>query len=326
MKQIVLLRYPQAAPDPADFALRDAPDPVPAEGEALVEVSHLSMDPFPRMRMRADARVGPPMALGACVEGRGIGRVRVSRSPLLAPGDLVAGELGWREQAALPAAALHKLDAALGPDEQQLSLFGPSGLTAYFALHALGAPRPGETVAIAPAAGSVGVLAGQIARQAGARVVGIAGPSQIEALAGFGYDAGVDHRDAAAGIARACPDGIDLFVDGVGGATHDAVLAAMRPRGRVVLLGFIAGYSAGPAPYGSMLPLLLKRLRVDGFLLADWQDRFGEALAALSGWARAGALRPVETIWDGLDQAPAAFAALFADAPPGKQIVKLRRG
>lgn len=322
----MLLRYPDSAPDPADFALRHTPDPIPVEGEVLVEVTHLSMDPFPRMRMRADSRVGPPMQLDACVEGRGIGVVRESRAEGFAPGDLVAGELGWRELAALPASALQILDPSLGLPEQHLSLFGPSGLTAWFAMHVLGAPKPGETVVISPAAGSVGVLAGQIAKRAGARVVGIAAANQAEALRGLGYDAALDHRDLEAGLAAACPEGAQLFIDGVGGATHDAVLGRLPPGARVVLLGFISGYSEGPHPYGSMLPVLFKRLRVDGFLLADWAPRFGEGLASLSALAKAGEIRPVETIWDGLDQAPAAFASLFTDAPPGKQIVKLRRG
>lgn len=319
--EIILTRYPGERIDPAaDFALVDAPAPAPGEGEVLVRVTHLSMDPFPRMRMRADSRVGPPMALGRAVEGRGIGTVIESRHPAFRAGEHVAGETGWRELAVLPGDQLSGLEATGAPPERHLSVLGPSGLTAYFVAHVLGRPQPGQTVVIAPAAGSVGVLAGQIAKRSGARVIGIGSGSQCTALKEtLGFDEAVDH----AAIDPAALGSVDLFIDGVGGPTHDAVLAAMAPRGRVILLGFIAGYGEGPRPYGSMLPALMKRLQVEGFLLADWRDRFGEAKTQLAEWLGSGAIRPVETIWEGLDKAPAAFAALFGDAAPGKQIVRL---
>lgn len=325
--EVVLARYPGDRIDPAaDFRVREVARPAPLDGEVLVEVTHLSMDPFPRMRMRADSRVGPPMALDRFVEGRGIGRVLESRHARVDAGEWVMGELGWRTHAMVPGDELTPVDLALGHPERHLSVIGPSGLTAYFTMEA-GRPQSGETVVIAPAAGSVGVLAGQIAKQAGARVVGIGGGSQCAALTGdLGFDSAVDHASVADRLAAACPDGVQLFVDGVGGLVHDAVMSAMAPRGRVILLGFIAGYGEGPRPYGSMLPALMKRLRVEGFLLSDWRDRFAEAQARLAEWLRTGAIRPVETIWEGLEQAPAAFAALFEDAPPGKQIVRLQGG
>lgn len=325
--EIVLARYPRDRIDPAnDFRLQEVPCPAPAEGEALVEVTHLSMDPFPRMRMRADSRVGPSMALDRFVEGRGIGRVVDSRHPGFKPGNWVMGELGWRTHAQLPGDQLVPIDLALGPPERHLSVLGSSGLTAYFTMEA-GRPQPGETVVIAPAAGSVGMIAGQIAKRAGARVVGIGGGSQCAALTReLGFDAAVDHACLADQLHTACLEGVQLFLDGVGGPTHDAVMSGMAPRGRVILLGFIAGYGEGPRPYGSMLPPLMKRLQVQGFLLADWRDRFAEAQAQLADWLRTGAIRPVESIWEGLDQAPAAFAALFGDAAPGKQIVRLQGG
>lgn len=323
-REVVLTRYPAGAPSSDDFASRPSAVPEPAEGEALVRVTHLSMDPFPRMRMRPDSRVGPPMPLGRAVEGRGLGVVEESRDPSLKPGDLVAGELGWRTHAAVPAAGLEKLDRALGPPEKHLSVLGPSGLTAYFTAHVVGAPKPGETVLVAPAAGSVGSVAVQIARAAGARVVGVATGAQCAHLTGvLGCHDAADHRDVAAEVARACPDGVDLFIDGVGGEVHEAGVAALKPGGRAVLIGFISGYGEGPRPYGSMLPVLFKRLDVRGFLLADWRDRFPEGLERLSAWLADGSIRPVETVWEGLDQAPAAFASLFADARPGKQIVKV---
>lgn len=328
MRQVVLQAYPEGPPEPRHFALVDAPDPQAGEGEALVRVSHLSMDPFPRLRMSAATRMGPPMALGAAVEGRGVGVVVESRAPGLAVGDLVAGELGWREYAALPGDALQTLDASLGPPERHLSVLGPSGLTAFFTAERVAGA--GRTLVIAPAAGSVGVIVGQIARARGARVVGVvSGAAQADALRDrFGFAAVVDHVALAAqggdALASVCPDGVDDFLDGVGGAVHEAVMTRLNVGGRVVLLGFIAGYNdAAPPRYGSALPVLWKRATVSGFLLADHAKRFDEARAALSALVAAGTVAPAEHIWPGLSRAPAAFASLFGDAAPGKQIVRV---
>lgn len=323
-REIILRRYPEGQPRPEDFEARPCDIPDAGPGEVLVAVTHLSMDPFPRLRMQPRPAVGPPMKLGSTVEGRGIGRVLASGDPRFPVGSHVAGELGWRTHATLPSTALTSIDPAYGPPERHLSAVGPSGLAAYFAMHVVGAPKSGETVVIAPAAGAVGSLAGQIAATAGARVIGIASAGQCAALASLGFDDAIDHRELADGLARACPDGVDLFLDGVGGNLHDAVLDRLNPRGRVVLLGFISGYNEGAPPrYGSALPVLFKRARVEGFLLADWQARFDEGLGQLADWCDTGVLKPIEAIWEGLDQAPAAFCALFGDAPPGKQIVRI---
>ena len=322
-REVHLVDYPESAPEPRHFAVVDVAELAPGDGEVLVAVGHLSMDPFPRLRMRADSRVGPPLPLNRAVEGRGVGRVIASRYAGFAEGDLVAGELGWRERAVVPGAALQPLDAALGPPERHLSTLGPSGLTAFFCAERLA--RAGETLVIAPAAGSVGALAGQIARGRGARVVGlVSGERQRRFLLDeLGFAAAVDHADPDA-LADACPDGVHAFLDGVGGAVHEAVMARLAVHGRVLLLGFIAGYNDFEPPrYGAALPILFKRASVEGFLLADHQARFDEARAVLAAMIDTGALRPVETIWHGLSQAPAAFASLFADAAPGKQIVAI---
>jgi len=326
-RQVHLIAYPDGLPGPGDFALMDAPQVEPQAGEVQVLVLALGMDPFPRLRMRADSRVGPPLPLGRVVDGRGVGRVRASHDPAFAPGDLVAGELGWQEVAVLPGAALTKLNAALGPPHRHLSALGPSGLTAWFSTELL-AIAPGDTVVIAPAAGSVGSIAGQLAAERGARVVGIAsGLEQAAFLTNMGFAATVDARapDLAQALAAACPDGANAFLDGVGGPLHDAVIARLALHARVVLLGFIAAYADGAPPaYGAAAPILFKRAMVRGFLLADYAARFDTARAELAARMADGRLRAVETIWDGLDQAPAAFAALFGDAAPGKQIVRVR--
>jgi len=321
-RQIVLAAYPVGTPQTGDFSARSGTLPDVGDGEVAIKVSHLSIDPFYRLRMRPDSSVGPPLALGQVVESRGVGRIVQSRAPGFAVGDYVAGDVGWQSHAVLGAGGLRRLDCALGPPQRHLSLLGPSGLTAYFSMHVLGAPAPGATVVVAPAAGSVGTVAGQIARAAGARVVGVgSGAAQLARLIEIGFDAAIDHRDPAA-LAAACPAGVDVFLDGVGGVLHDAVTDLIRPRARIVLLGFISGYNeAGPPHYGKILPLLFKRARLEGFLLADWQARFDEGLAQLSAWEKAGIVRAIETVWPGLESAPAAFCALFGEAPAGKQIV-----
>jgi NADPH-dependent curcumin reductase CurA len=320
MKAVVLARYPDGAPVPADFALRDLAEPVPGDGEVLVRVSHLSMDPMPRTRMQPHPPFGPPMALGQPVEGRGVGQVVESRSDRLAPGDWVLGEPGWRERAVLPAARLEKLDGGL--PHQHLNALGPTGLAAYFAVDTLG-PRIGQTMLVAPGAGAVGNLACQIARHVapGIRIVGTAQNSaQADSLAAHGIETMMADADWSGG-------GIDLFVDGVGGAFHDRMLTHLSPRAHVLLLGFIAGYGdAGPPHYGNAGAILMKRARMEGFLLADYMDRADGARDRLRGWLERGVVRPAETLHQGLETAPAAFCALFTGAPPGKQIVELEDG
>ncbi len=318
-RRVVLTRYPQGIPTADDFAVEDVPTADCGEGDVLVAVSHLSMDPFPRLRMRADSRVGPPMALGATVGGRGVGRVVASKHSDWVVGDWLHAETGWQSLAVLSPVGCERIDAELAPPERYLSVLGPSGLTAYMTTVVVGEVSAGQRFAFAPAAGSVGTIAGQIAKLKGAHTVGIATAAQTGTLAGFGYDVAVDHA-----APDAAPVDIDVFVDGVGGPLHDAMLAKLSPRGRVVLLGFISGYNdAGPPRYGQAIPVLMKRARMEGFLLADWADRFDAARRALARWLRTGEIVPVETIWTGLDNAPAAFTALFGDAAPGKQIVRI---
>ncbi len=318
IEQVHLVRYPDGLPTPDDFALVQSADPSVSDGNVLVEVSHLSMDPFPRLRMSATSRVGPPMPLHQVVDGRGVGHVLASRDPRFALGDLVAGDLGWQERVSCRGETLQKLDATLGPPERHLSVLGPSGLTAYFTTRGIYA---GQNVLIAPAAGSVGILAGQIAKAAGAHVTGfVADTAQVNYLTDdLGFDGATDDT-------QQLPDGLDYVIDGVGGAFHDAMLTRLNLHSHVVLLGFISGYNdAQPRPYGSMLPLLFKRATVSGFLLADHAPEFEAARSHLAEFLDAGTLRPVETIWRGLEETPSAFCALFNGSGVGKQIVAIEK-
>lgn len=318
MKALCLERYPQGAPRAEDFALADLPDPVAGPGEVLVQVTHLSLDPLPRVRMQAQSPMGQPMRIGAPVEGRGAGRVLLSNDPGFAPGDIVLGELGWQSRAVLPAARLCRVEG--GRPQDHLNALGPTGLAAWFVVDAL-ALQPGETLLVAPAAGAVGSLVCQMAqaRSPGVRVVGTAlGAGQAAFLEGLGVEPIPPDADWPG------PGGIDAFVDGVGGALHDRMLAALSPRARVLLLGFVSAYGEeGPPHYGNAAAVLMKRASMQGFLLADHMDRAAEARAGIARWLEEGTLKPAETIHLGLASAAAAFAGLFADSPPGKQIVEL---
>ena len=317
MKAIHLIAYPEAAPTPAHFLAVNEPDPVPADGEVLIEILALGMDPAVRMRMSPHSRMGRPLPLHTAVAGRGVGRVVSSHHADFGPGDLVMGELGWRTHAALPAGTLERLPVSPHRPHAHLSALGPTGLAAWLAVEAV-TPRAGETVVIAPAAGAVGSLAAQIARNAGARVIGLArGEAQLAYLSALGIEA----ADADGDLAPLVP-GVDIFIDGVGGALHDRVLAHLNVKARVLLIGCIAGYNdAAPPRYGNAAPILFRRATMQGFLLADHMARAPEARAALAAAIADGTLVPAETLWRGLEQAPRAFAALFGDAPPGKQIV-----
>jgi len=318
MKALCLIRYPEGAPQPGDFELRELPVPVLGEGEVLVQVTHLSMDPMPRLRMQVRPPMGPPMRLGAPVEGRGAGRVLQSNHPDFVPGDMVLGELGWQSLSVHASARLVRVEG--GRPQDHLNALGATGLAAWFVVDAL-APQGGETMLVAPAAGAVGSLVCQMAQVCapGVRMVGTAvGAKQAAFLEGLAVKPIAPDADfIEAG-------GIDLFVDGVGGAFHNRMLAGFNPRARVLLLGFVSAYGEEGLPrYGNAAAILMKRVQMEGFLLADHMARADEARASISRWLNDGTLRPAETIHVGLASAATAFAGLFADSSPGKQIVEL---
>jgi NADPH-dependent curcumin reductase CurA len=329
-RRFVLKRYPSGVPVAADFELVDVPIATPAEGEVLVETHWLSMDPLPRLRMDPNAKFPPPLPLGALVVGRGVGLVRASRADGFAPGDWVAGELGWQEHAVVPATALRRVDPGAGPVQSALGVLGPSGITAWCLVNVAARVREGDTVVVAAAAGSVGSVAVQLAKLAGARVVGIVGgPRQAEFVRDAGAESSVDHRSTslAADLAAALPQGASVFLDSVGGRLHEAVMERLAEHARVVAFGFISAYNAGAGAqpeYGRIYELIRRRATLSGFLVGDHVARFPEALAALSTLLREGRLRNAESVSDGLESAPAAFARLFDADPVGKQLVRVR--
>ena len=329
-RQVCLKRYPDGLPRPEDFALVESELATPEAGEVMVETHFLSMDPAPRLRMDAAARFPPPLRLNSVVVGRGVGIVRVSSDPSLPAGTVVAGELGWQEHAVVPAAQLRRVDTQLGPMQAALGLLGPSGLTAWCLVREAGRVAAGETVVVAAAAGSVGSVAVQLARLAGARVVAIVGGaaqadfviSRLSAAAAVDYRSPRLHTDLAA----ACPSGANVFLDSVGGDLHNSVMEHLADRARVVAFGYISTYNQAAnaqTEYGRIYQLIRRRAELRGFLIADYAARFPEALAELSRYFAERKIFSFEHVADGIEQVPAAFAALFSGDPVGKQLVRV---
>lgn len=314
---------------PEHFAAETLPVHAPGDGEALVETLYLSIDPAMRVWINEDPGYVPPVAIGETMRASGIGRVVQSSASGLAAGTLVQGQLGWQTLATLPASQLKALDLALGGPLDWIGALGPTGLTAFFGLKDVGGAKAGETVLVSAAAGAVGQLVGQIARLDGCRVVGIAGGAAKcdWIVRDLGFDAAIDYKaepDLAAAIARACPKGVDVYFDNVGGPTLDAALANMVLRGRVVICGRISQTAAGQL-YGvrNLGQLIGRRIRIESFVVFDFASRYAEAWRWISDRLRDGRLRQRIHLVDGLDSAPAALAMLFRGENFGKLVVKV---
>jgi hypothetical protein len=317
--------------DETTVHLEEASVPSVGEGEALVRVRWLSIDPTIRTWMNDVQGYLPPIALGDVVRSAGIGEVVESRSDRYVAGELLFGMTGWQEYVLADegASAMQKVPAGLdGP--LALNVFGITGMTAYFGLFDVGKVAPGDAVVVSGAAGATGSTVGQIAKIAGAGpVVGIAGSSDkcayvVEEL---GFDAAVNYKteDVAQRLRALCPDGIDLYFDNVGGDILDVCLAQLAMRGRVALCGAIASYNdterpSGPANYRY---LITHRGRMEGFIVLDYADRYPEAQAAIAGWLAEGKLLHNEQIVHGLEQTPDALNMLFTGANTGKVVVEL---
>ena len=323
-----LVARPEGLFRPEDFRWVEEDTPPLAEGEVLVRTEYLSLDPTNRGWAAGDTYL-PAVPLDGVMRGFGVGEVIESRASGFSPGDSVSGLLGWQRYAVTKASSLARLPDVGLPIEAHLGLLGHIGLTAWVGLLEIGRPRAGETLAVSAAGGAVGSLAGQIGKILGLRVVGIAGTDEkcrwlTETL---GFDAAVNHRKTIvrAGLRRACPDGIDVYFDNVGGPTLEAVLALIRRGARVVLCGMISQYTAKrPAPGPSnLVRLLVQRARMEGFIVLDHADKAAAATADLVRWHREGRLRYRLDVVDGLEQAPAAVNRLFEGTNTGKLVVKI---
>ena len=332
-RQVRLAARPSGLPRATDWSLTTEEVPEPAEGQFVVAVSHLSVDPAMRGWMNAGASYIPPVEIGAVMRAGAVGRVTASAHPGFAVGDDVYGTFGVQEYAVSDGRGVTKIDTSLAGPSTYLGALGATGLTAYFGLLDTGRLKDGDTVVVSGAAGAVGSMAGQIAKIKGAgRVIGIAGgPEKCRALTEeFGFDAAIDYR--AGNVRRALreqtPDGVDVYFDNVGGEILDDVLTRLALGARVVICGAVSQYNEtqvrGPANY---LMLLVARASMTGMLVFDYVDRYPQALAELAGWLKDGKLVSREhVVHGGVDAFPETLLKLFDGVNTGKLVIELDRG
>ena len=322
----VLASRPTAAVSEDNFRLEEAPVPAAAEGEVLVKNLWLSLDPYMRGRMSAAKSYVKGVDIGEVMVGQTAGEVLESRHPGFRKGDTVLTQLGWQLYGT--AREVTRVDAGRWPLSYYLGVLGMPGLTAYFGLKEIGQPQAGETVVVSAASGAVGSVVGQLAHLRGCRAVGIAGGAQkCDYVAReLGFDACIDYRktDFQKHLEAACPKGIDVYFDNVGGPVLETVLRLMNLRSRVVVCGMISDYSAAE-PYGvkSLRAVLVNRIRMQGMIVFDWKDRYGEGMKALGAPLAEGRIRYRESVLEGLASAPRGLIGLLRGENLGKQLVKL---
>lgn len=335
-RQIQLAARPVGAPTAADFKLASTAVPSPGPGEVLLRTVYLSLDPYMRGRMSDAASYAAAINLGDPMVGATVSRVEQSNNPKFAVGDWVLGYAGWQDYAVSNGSGLTPLDPKLGPLSYALGVMGMPGFTAYMGLLDIGAPKAGETVVVAAATGAVGSVVGQIAKLKGCRVVGIAGGADKcrAAMEELGFDACIDHHspDLPALLAAACPAGIDVYFENVGGKVFDAVLPLLNTGARVPVCGLIAQYNATALPSGPdrspllMRTLLTKRIRMQGFIIFDdYGYRYPEFAKDMGQWLAQGKIKFREDIVDGLENAPQAFIGLLEGKNFGKLIVRVAK-
>lgn len=327
-REIILKRRPAGWPTVEDFAIRESDTAAPQENEVLLETLWLSVDPYMRGRMNDRKSYVPPFRLEEAISGGGIGRVIESRDPGFEAGDVVLGNLRWRETDNVSAKQLRVLDPEVAPLPSHLGVLGMPGLTAFVGLRRIGNLVPSDTVFVSGAAGAVGLVVGQIAKLSGATVIGSAGSStKVETLLSLGFDFAFNYKEqpVESALRDICRDSISLYYDNVGGDHLDAALANMADFGRIVMCGAVSQYNLEkPAPGPSHLPLAVaRRLTLRGFIVSDHLDMQESFLAEATGWIRHGKLRYRETIWKGLENAPAAFIAMMQGENVGKMIVEV---
>ncbi|MGE5156905.1 MAG: NADP-dependent oxidoreductase [Gemmatimonas sp.] len=331
-KRIVLASRPVGEPKPSDFRSESYEVPTPGQGEVLLRTIWLSLDPYMRGRMSDAASYAQPVPIGGVMEGGTVCEVIASNNPTYAKGDVVLARAGWQTHAVADAKALRKIDPKLAPISTAVGVLGMPGMTAYTGLLEIGKPQAGETVVVAAASGAVGSAVGQIARIKGARAIGIAGGKDKcdYVKRELGFDDCLDHRDPglAAKLKDACPKGIDVYFENVGGAVFEAVFPLLNTFARVPVCGLIAHYNdteAKPPKWAAnlMRAVLTKRLTLRGFIVSDFAVRHDDFLRDMSQWVREGKVKYKEFVTEGLDSAPGALIGLLKGANFGKQLVRV---
>ena len=332
-RRFVLASRPKGEPQDENFRLEAVDIPSLGESQVLLRTIYLSLDPYMRGRMNAGPSYAAPVEVGQVMEGGTVSAVMESRSPDFALGDIVLGYTGWQEYAVAAATSLEKLDPGRAPVSTALGVLGMPGLTAYTGLLNIGQPKPGETVVVAAASGAVGSVVGQIAKIKGCRAVGIAGGTRKcdFVVNELGFDACVDHHSPPLprNLKEACPKGVDVYFENVGGRVLNAVLPLMNPFGRVPVCGLIAQYNLTELPReidrvpALMGAILVKRLTFRGFIVSDFAAQRGDFERDMTQWLRTGKVKYREDVVEGLENAVAAFQGLLKGRNFGKLLVRL---
>ena len=332
-RQILLANRPVGMPKASDFLLQETSIPTPADGQVLCKTLYLSLDPYMRGRMSPSKSYAAPVEINEVMTGCTVGEVIESKDPEFQAGDIVVGYGGWQDYWVLKGKTLNKVDPDIAPISTATGVLGMPGVTAYTGLLNIGKPKIGETVVVAAACGAVGSVVGQIAKIKGARSVGIAGsPDKCKyATNKLQFDHCVNHNSTefSEELKSACPDGIDVYFENVGGKVFDAVLPLLNDFARIPVCGIISAYNATELPAGpNLIPslmrnILVKRLTFRGFIVWDFASQEKEALQQLANWIKQGKLHYLEDIVDGLENAPEAFIRLFNGKNFGKLIVRV---
>ncbi len=327
-KAIVLASRPQGWVTPEDFRLESSAMPVPKDGEVLVKNLWLSLDPYMRGRISEAKSYVPPVAIGAVMVGQTVGEVIESKAPGLKAGDHVLTSLGWQTHGVARGAEVTKVDGSKVPLSYFLGVLGMPGLTAYFGLYEIGHPRAGNTLVVSAASGAVGSVVGQLAKASGCRVVGIAGGKAKcdYVVKDLGFDACVDYKAGklSEDLAAACPNGVDVYFENVGGEIMEAVMSKMNFASRMVVCGLISDYNrTEPYAINSMRAVLVNRIRMQGMIVFDWINRYPEGIKALSGLVASGKIKYRESVVQGIENAPQGLVDLLQGKNFGKQLVKI---
>lgn len=330
-KRIVLASRPSGAVSPDNFRLEQMPVPELADGQVLVRNHYLSLDPYMRGRMNEGKSYATPQPLNEVMIGGTVGEVVASRNPKYTVGDKVLGMFGWQEMGVSDGSGMQKVDTSKIPLSAYLGAVGMPGVTAWYGLNRIIAPKAGETVVVSAASGAVGGVVGQLAKMAGCRAVGIAGGKEKcdYVVNELGFDACVDYKAATdpkalyTMIKEATPQRVDGYFENVGGEILDAVLSRMNPFGRIAVCGMIAGYDGEPLPLKNPQLILVSRLKIEGFIVSEHMDVWPQALSELGGAVAQGKLKFRESVAQGLESAPEAFMGLLKGKNFGKQLVKL---
>jgi NADPH-dependent curcumin reductase CurA len=328
-RQVLLAARPAGTPKPSDFRLVEAEVPDPGPGEFLVRNIYMSVDPYMRGRMNERQSYAPAWQVGQPADGRAVGEVMTSHNARFPAGTLVTSNLGWREHFVSSGEGVLVIDRSLASPSAYLGVLGVPGFTGWYGLKEIGKPRAGETLVVSGAAGATGSLVVQVGKILGCRVVGTAGTDDKCAwLTGdLGADAAINYRkaDLEPALRAACPSGVDVHFENVGGAILDAVLGLVNPFARIALCGMISQYNVDPPPPGprNLRNMVGNRVLMQGFIISDHMKRYPEFLAEVGGWLTAGRIRYQETVVDGLERAVPAFLGLFSGENTGKMVVRL---